>query len=105
MLMMRTPWPNCPVDALENIERRMRIMPMCAILPGHFEAYVLLLCHDSGSRIRELGGSSPRASEEVNGRGPANLAPVAEEWMKLAQTRDQPIGGVMGALSRIYASR
>jgi hypothetical protein len=30
---------------------------------------------------------------------------IAEEWMKLALTRDQPIGGVMSALSRIYASR
>jgi hypothetical protein len=29
---------------------------------------------------------------------------IAEEWMKLAQTRDQPIGGVITVLSRIYAS-
>ena len=27
---------------------------------------------------------------------------IAEEWMKLAQTRDGPIDGVIGALSRIY---
>jgi hypothetical protein len=28
---------------------------------------------------------------------------IAEEWMKLVQTRDQPIYGVIGALSRSYA--
>jgi hypothetical protein len=30
---------------------------------------------------------------------------LAAEWMKLAHTCDQPIKGVMGALSRIYASK
>ena len=30
---------------------------------------------------------------------------IAAEWMKLVQTRDQPIDGVIGALSRIYASK
>ena len=30
---------------------------------------------------------------------------IAEEWMKLVQTRDQPVDGVIGALSRIYASK
>ena len=28
---------------------------------------------------------------------------IAEEWMKLAQTREEPVDGVVGALSRIYA--
>jgi hypothetical protein len=27
------------------------------------------------------------------------------EWMKLAHSRDQPINGIMGALSCIYASK
>jgi len=29
---------------------------------------------------------------------------IADEWMKLVQTREQPVNGVIGALSRIYAS-
>jgi hypothetical protein len=27
---------------------------------------------------------------------------IAEEWMKLAQFGDEPVDGVIGALSRIY---
>jgi hypothetical protein len=30
---------------------------------------------------------------------------IAEKWMQLVQTRDQPVDGVIGALSRIYASK
>jgi hypothetical protein len=30
---------------------------------------------------------------------------IADKWMQLVQTRDQPIDGVIGALSRIYASK
>jgi hypothetical protein len=28
---------------------------------------------------------------------------IAQEWMKLAQTRDEPVVGVIGALSLIHA--
>jgi hypothetical protein len=28
---------------------------------------------------------------------------IAEEWMKLAETPKEPVAGVIGALSRIYA--
>ncbi len=28
---------------------------------------------------------------------------ISEEWMKLAQTREEPVDGVVAALSRIYA--
>jgi hypothetical protein len=28
---------------------------------------------------------------------------IAAEWIRLADMRDQPVDGVMGALSRIYA--
>lgn len=30
---------------------------------------------------------------------------IANEWMKLVQTREQTINGVIGALSQIYASK
>ena len=28
---------------------------------------------------------------------------IAEQWMKLAETRKEPVAGVIGAFSRIYA--
>jgi hypothetical protein len=52
---------------------------------------------DQASEAREQAERSFRPSDKE-----AWLR-IAEEWMKLAQLRDEPAIGVVGALARIYA--
>ena len=51
-------------------------------------------------RVRETRGQAERSFRPSDKEA---WLRIAEEWMKLAQTSDQTVVGVIGALSRIYA--
>jgi hypothetical protein len=55
---------------------------------------------DYRTRAREAQDQAERSFRPIDKE---SWLKIAEDWMKLAQMRDQPIGGVIGALSQIYA--
>jgi hypothetical protein len=44
-----------------------------------------------------------KRADEAREQAERSLRPTDKEWMKLAQRGDEPVVGVIGALSRIHA--
>jgi hypothetical protein len=73
------------INVEQTVSRPGRNMP--------YEEY-----RDKASEAREQAERSWRPSDRE-----AWLR-IADGWMKLAQERDEPVNGVIGALSRIYVA-